>query len=325
MTTQRNPAPPAGSLAESRTVARGVRIGLAAYTIWGLLTIYWKQLDGFEALELIGWRMVCASIVMAGLVTARRSWPKLIAAFRSRTSMLRLVGASVLLTANWGSYLWAVVNDRVIETALGYFIAPLLTMAIGVLVLRETPTSAQRVAFGLASVAVVILTISNGEPPWAAIVLAATWSLYGLSKRGIELDAVDSLAGETFVLAVPAAMLVLAVSGGSESVVSVAEGIDWFFVLGTGAVTALPLTLFASAAKSIPFTLLGPLNLIVPIINFGLGWLLYDEPMPLDRVIGFAFVWAALVCVITDRLRATRQPQQPPASIEVDAPGSTAR
>ncbi|MGB3736991.1 MAG: EamA family transporter RarD [Ilumatobacter sp.] len=300
----------AGKHDSASAVTRGVRVGLTAYTLWGLLTIYWKQLSAFDALELIGWRMACAGVVMAGVVTARQTWPKLIAAFRDRTTLLRLVLAAVLLTGNWGSYVWAVVNDRVIETALGYFIAPLATMAIGVVVLREQPTAAQRAAFALASIAVVILTISNGRPPWIAMLIAATWSLYGLTKRGISLDAVDSLAGETFVLVVPAAVLLLAVSGRTGSVVSIADGVDWAFVLGTGAITAIPLMLFASAAKSIPFTLLGPLNLIVPVINFGLGWLLYDEPMPIDRVIGFAFVWAALLAVIVDRFQAARRPSQ---------------
>ncbi|MEP1123692.1 MAG: EamA family transporter RarD [Ilumatobacter sp.] len=301
---------------ESDAVTRGVRVGLAAYTLWGLLTIYWKQLGAFDALELIGWRMVFAGLVMAGVVSVRRTWPQLRAAFGHRTTLLRLGVAAVLLTGNWGSYVWAVTNDRVIETALGYFIAPLATMAIGVFVLREQPSTAQRVAFGLASIAVVILTISNGRPPWIAIVLAASWSLYGLTKRRIPLDAVDSLAGETFVLLVPAVAFLLVVGGRAGSVVDVADTRDWLFLAGTGVITAVPLMLFASAAKSIPFTLLGPLNLVVPVINFGLGWLLYDEPMPLDRVVGFAFVWAALLAVIVDRFRAAHGP----AAVATSAP-----
>jgi len=285
-------------------VTRGVRVGLAAYVIWGLLTVYWKQLSAFDAVELIGWRMVCAGIVMAVIVSVRRSWSPIRRAFADRTTLLRLVVAAALLTANWGSYVWAVVNDRVIETALGYFMAPLATMAIGVFVLREQPSHAQRLAFGLASIAVVILTVSNGQPPWIALLLAGTWSLYGLSKRQISLDAIDSLAGETFVLVAPALLLLIAVSGRSDSVVNSATPREWAFVVGTGAITAIPLMLFASAAKSIPFTLLGPLNLIVPVINFGLGWLLYDEEMPAERVVGFAFVWVALVVVMYDRVRS---------------------
>lgn len=289
----------------------GVRRGLAAYTIWGLLTVYWKQLSEFRAVELIGWRMACAGVVMAVIVTARRSWPTLARAMRDSSMLFRLALTAVLLAANWGSYVWAVVNDRVIETALGYFISPLGLMAIGVLAFKETPTAAQRAAFALASIAVVVLTISSGRPPWIALLIAGTWSLYGTAKRQIRLDAVDSLAGETFVFLLPAVIVLFAVSGRSDSVVSTASVREWCFIAGTGLITAIPLMLFASAAKSIPFTLLGPLNLLVPVINFGLGWLLYGEPMPIARLVGFSFVWAALVIVMGDRIRSARSAQRP--------------
>ena len=295
----------------TRTVQRGVQLGVAAYLLWGLLTIYWKQLQTFDAFELIAWRMSCAGVVMAVIVTARRTWPNIVGALRHGPTARRLVMASVLLTINWGSYVWAVTNDRVIETALGYFIAPLATMAIGVFVLHEDPTRAQRVAFALAAVAVVILTISYGRPPWIALLIAGTWSLYGLAKRRVPLGAVDSLAGETFVLFVPALVAVAAFSTRADSVARSADITDWVLVLGTGVVTAVPLMLFAAAAQSIPFTLLGPLNLLVPLINFGLGWLIYDEPVPLDRLVGFAVVWVALLVVMWDRVVTHRRPSVP--------------
>ncbi len=290
----------------TRTVQQGVQLGVAAYLLWGFLTIYWKQLKGFDAFEVIAWRMFCAGVVMAGIVTARRTWPNIIAALRHGPTARRLLMASLLLTVNWGSYVWAVTNDRVIETALGYFIAPLAIMAIGVFVLKEQPTSAQRAAFALAAIAVVVLTISYGRPPWIALMIAGSWSLYGLAKRRVPLGAVDSLAGETFVLFVPALLAVVAFSFSTGSVAQSADTADWLLVVGTGVVTAVPLMLFAAAAQSIPFTLLGPLNLLVPVINFGLGWLLYNEPVPLDRVVGFSFVWVALLVVMWDRFSTHR-------------------
>ena len=283
-------------------------VAVVAYLLWGLLTIYWKQLERFDAAELILWRMACAAVVMAVVVSVRRSWTDLRRSAARPATFALLVVSALLLTVNWGSYVWAVVNDRVIETALGYFMAPLATMAIGVLVLGEVPTASQRLAFGLAAVAVVVLTISYGRPPWIALVLAATWSLYGLAKRRVGLPAVESLAGETLVLVVPALATIAFLGDRDGGVIATASAREWVFVLGTGVITAVPLLLFASAAASIPFTLLGPLNLIVPVINFGLGWLLYDEPMPLDRIIGFAFVWAALAAVIWDRVQAARTP-----------------
>ena len=290
-----------------RTVAQGVRLAVAAYLLWGFLTIYWKQLSGFDAFELIAWRMACAGVVMALVVTARRTWPTVIGALRDPGVARRLVLASLLLTVNWGSYVWAVTNDRVIETALGYFIAPLATMAIGVFVLKERPTTAQRFAFGCATVAVVILTVSYGRPPWIALVIAASWSIYGLTTRRVPLGAVDSLAGETFVLFVPAVAAVVWFSTNADGVAATADPTEWLLVLGTGAITAVPLMLFAGAAKSVPFTLLGPLNLLVPVINFGLGWLLYGEPMPADRLIGLGFVWIALAIVMADRITDHRR------------------
>ncbi|RLE25201.1 MAG: EamA family transporter RarD [Actinobacteria bacterium] len=289
------------------SVARGVQLGLAAYLIWGFLTIYWKQLSAFDAFELIAWRMVCAGLVMVVVVTARGSWPNIVQAFRNRRTVQRLLVASLLLTANWGSYVWAVTNDRVIETALGYFMAPLATMAIGVFVLDEEPTSAQKFAFGCSAVAVVILTASYGRPPWIALLLAGTWSAYALTKRRVPLGAIDSLAGETFVLFIPAGILLFVLSGRVNSVVQSADTREWIFVLATGIVTAVPLMLFAAAAQSIPFTLLGPLNLLVPVINFGLGWALYDEPMPVGRLIGFGFVWIALIAVMWERIASVRR------------------
>jgi len=298
---------PVAAHGTERTVRRGVQLGVAAYLMWGLLTIYWKQLSAFDAFELIAWRMACAGIVMAIIVTARGTWPTIVAALRDPGVARRLVLASLLLTVNWGSYVWAVTHDRVIETALGYFIAPLATMAIGVLVLKERPTSAQRAAFVCAAIAVVILTASYGRPPWIALMIAASWSLYGLTKRRVPLGAVDSLAGETFVLFVPALVAVVVFSMQDGSVAQAATPREWVFVLCAGLVTAVPLMLFAAAAKSVPFTLLGPLNLLVPVINFGLGWLIYDEPMPAERLVGFAFVWVALGVVMWDRVVTYRR------------------
>jgi chloramphenicol-sensitive protein RarD len=295
------------TLDDHAAARRGVQLAIAAYVIWGLLTIYWKQLTGFDAVELIAWRMLSAAVVMAVIVTVRRTWPTIVTAMRDPGVLRRSMLAATLLTVNWGSYVWAVTNDRVIETALGYFIAPLATMAIGVFVLRERPTAAQKAAFALAGIAVVVLTFAAGQPPVIALVIAGSWSCYGLTKRRVPLGAVDSLAGETFVLVVPATVAVAWLARGDGSVPATASGIDWLLVVGTGVITAVPLLLFARAAKSVPFTLLGPLNLLVPVINFALGWLAFGEAVAVTRAIGFGFVWAALVVVMWDQVRSHRR------------------
>lgn len=285
--------------------SRGVRAAVAAYVIWGLLTIYWKELTAYDAFELIGWRIACAGVVMALVVTVRGRWPALVAAARDRRTLGRVTVAAVLLTANWTSYVWAVVHDRVIEAALGYFMAPLGTMLLGVIVLHEHASRLQRVALGCAAVSVVVLTISYGRPPLLAFVIAASWSLYGLCKRQVTLSPVESLAGETFLLTLPAAALAVVLGLTiDDSIPATASAPDWILVLLTGIVTAVPLLLFAFAAQRVPLTLLGGLQYLVPIINFLLGWLLYDESMPADRLVGFALIWAALGAVTVDRWRA---------------------
>jgi len=291
-------------------LAVGLRAAIAAFGLWGLLTIYWKALTGFDPFELIGWRIVLATVVMAVVITVRGRWAVVTAAFRDRVVLLRLTLAAVLLTANWTAYVWAIVNGRILETALGYFLAPLFTMLLGVVVLGEHASRLQRVALVLAGAAVVVLTISYGRLPVVAMIISVSWAVYGLLKRQIPLGAVESLAGETFVLAVPAAVVMAVFAGRVDSIPATASGVDWVLVLLTGLVTAVPLLLFAIAAQRVPFTLLGALQYLVPTINLLLGWVIYGEPMPADRLVGFALVWLALAAVTFDRLRGTPQVQR---------------
>ena len=291
----------------------GIRAGVVAYVVWGLLTIYWKELAHFDAFELIAWRVLCASVVMAAIITLRRRWPVLRAALATPRLVGRLSVAAVLLTINWGAYVWAVADGRVIETALGYFMAPLGTMLLGILVLHERPSRAQKVALACAVIAVVVLTAVAGRPPVVALLIAASWSLYGLLKRQVPLTAIESLAGETFLLTVPALLFAAVAAQASDSIPTVATGGDWVLVSLTGVVTAVPLLLFAVAAQRVPFTILGPLQYLVPTINFLLGWLAYDEALPVERVVGFAFVWVALVLTASEHVRtATRSRRRRP-------------
>lgn len=296
-----------------RVQLRGLQAAVLAYVLWGLLTIYWKQLSGLDAVEMIGWRVASATAFMAVVVSVTRRWPAITSVLRDRRAALRIVLASLLLTGNWTTYVWAVVNDRVIETALGYFLAPLGTMALGVFLLGEHLTPLKRWSIGFAVVAVVVLTVSYGRFPWVAIVLAATWSWYGLTKRRVPLGPVESLTSELLVLVIPAILIVAAGFVRTGGIPDQAVGADWAYLLGTGAITAIPLLLFAFAAQRVPFTLLGPTNYLVPLINFLLGWLAFDEALPPSRVVGFVLVWVALVLVTVDTLR--RSPSSQPAVV----------
>ena len=287
----------------SGSVSSGIRAGILAYVLWGLLTVYWKQLSHFDAFELIAWRILAATVVMAVVISVRGRWAVIRAAFRSRRLVARLAVAAVLLTINWGAYVWAVVHGRIIETALGYFMAPLGTMLLGVLVLHERPSRLQKLALACAAVAVVVLTVSYGRPPVLALLIATTWSVYGLLKRQIPLGAIESLAGETFLLTLPALVYAVVAARAADSIPATAGPGDWALLSLTGVVTAVPLSLFAVAAQRVPFTILGPLQYLVPTITLLLGWLVYDEPLPADRLVGFVIVWLGLVLVALDHLR----------------------
>ena len=222
---------------------------------------------------------------------------------RDRRLLARVVAAAIFLSINWTTYVWAVVNGHVLETALGYFIAPLGTVAVGVLVLHEPLRTAQRVALAFAAAAVVVLTISNGSVPWIALSMAITWTLYGYLKKQIPLSPLESMAAESFVLLLPAAAIAIALASRAQSIPNSASGIELTYAVLTGAATVAPLMMFAYAARRVPLTIIGPMQYVVPSMNFIIGWLLYDEALPPLRIVGFGLVWTGLAIMTTDSVR----------------------
>jgi chloramphenicol-sensitive protein RarD len=295
---------------------QGIIVGFTAYVVWGMLTLYWKLLDGFGAFELVGWRIMSAAVLMAIATTVTHGWAKFRVVLADRGLLARVVLAALLLTCNWCAYVWAVVHGNIIETSLGYFMAPLGTMAVGVLAFGERLERAQKIAIGFAALAVVVLVISYGEVPWIALVLATSWSAYGGLKKGVPLSAVESMSAETFVVLVPAVVLVIALAGRPGSIPSTASTGDLVLVLLTGVATVVPLTMFAWAAQRVPLTVLGPMQYLIPTINFVLGWLVYHEELPLSRVAGFTLVWVGLIIMtvgtVHRRVRHGRSPQPVP-------------
>ena len=303
--------PPTGtgaplSATSASELRRGVIAGLAVYTVWGLLTVYWKQLHRFRPLELVGWRIATAAVMMAGIATVTRAWRRIASVVRQPRLLGWVAAAAAMLTVNWTAYVAAVTADRVLETALGYFIAPLLTMALGVVVLRERLSRLQRGAIALATAAIAVLAVSYGEVPWLALAIAASWASYSFLKRQVPLSPVDSMAVESLLLGLPAAILVVATQASTRSVSHQATAGQWVLVLMTGLITVVPLIVFAYAAHRVPLTLLGPMNYTVPTINFLLGWLAYGERLTASATVGFVLVWAALAMITADVVRAGR-------------------
>lgn len=301
-------ARPEGQAAMERS---GTIAGVSAYVLWGLITMYWKVLQDFAPLELIGYRIVLSALLLAGVLTFRgRLKPMFLAVTRQRL-WGRMVLTALLLAVNWTTYVVVVSEGKVIEAALGYFIAPLLTMLLGVKVLHERLRPMQLTSAIIAAIAVVVLTIGYGSVPFYALAMASTWALYGLLKRQIALQPLESLMSETVVLVVPAVLLMTWMSGFDDSVVNSASSRQLTLVLLTGVVTAVPLLLFAAAAQRLPLTVLGPMQYSVPVINFLLGWLVYHEKLTTTRVIGFGLIWVALVVVTIDSMARSRSSMRP--------------
>lgn len=287
---------------------KGIVVGFVTYGIWGLLTIYWKQLEHFDAFELIGWRITSAAIVMTGVLTFTHRWRNVRAVFGNPRVLRTVAIAAVFLTVNWTSYVWAVVHDHVLETALGYFIAPLGTVTVGVLVLHEPLRAAQKIALTLAAAAVVVLTLSYGRVPWLALAIAASWTTYGYLKKHVPLSPVESMAAESFILVVPAAAVAIVLAGRAGSIPHSASTAQLALAAFTGVATVVPLMLFAYAAQRVPLTVIGPMQYIVPSMNFVIGWQLYDEPLSATKLAGFALVWIGLAVLTIDTVRRARRP-----------------
>ncbi|WP_026877531.1 EamA family transporter RarD [Jiangella gansuensis] len=278
----------------------GVAYGFGAYAIWGLFPLYIKLLDHVGAAQILAHRIVWSLFIVLALLLIGRNLRRLRTLGRRAYGLLAL--AAALICVNWGVYIWAVNSDQIVETSLGYFINPLVTVLLGVLVFGERLRRLQWLAMGLAAVAVVILTVDYGRLPWIALALAFSFATYGLVKKKADVDAVASLGVETAVLFLPAlAYLLVLQADGSAAFVDAGWG-DSLLLIGCGIVTATPLLLFGAAAVRIPLTTLGTLQYLTPTLQFLLGVLVYGETVPPVRWVGFALIWLALAILTVEAL-----------------------
>ena len=285
---------------------RGFLMGLGAYGLWGLFPLYWPLLEPAGALEILAHRVAWSAVVMAVLVLVVRRTAELRRAITSLRTVALMAAASAVIGANWGLFIWGVNNDHVIETSLGYFINPLVTVLLGVFVLGERMRVAQWAALGLAAVAVAALTVDYGRPPWLALALASSFGVYGLIKKTAGVGAVAGLTVETFLL-MPVAVVFLVVLGTQGDQHFTGHGVGHAVLLTTtGLVTAVPLLLFGGAASRIPLSTLGLLQYLTPTLQFLLGLFVFGEPMPATRWIGFVLIWTALALYTLESLRQHR-------------------
>ncbi|MEV0988492.1 EamA family transporter RarD [Streptomyces sp. NPDC049949] len=289
---------------EQRT---GLLYGFGAYGMWGLVPLFWPLLKPSGAIEILAHRMVWSLGVVGILLLAMGRWAWIRDLLRRPRKLALTALAASVISVNWGLYIWAVNNGAVVEASLGYFINPLVTIAIGVLLLGERLRRAQWAAVAIGVAAVLVLAVGYGRPPWISLVLAFSFATYGLIKKKLNMGGVESLAAETALLFPPALGYLLWLGAQGRSSFA-AEGLGHASLLAaTGLVTAIPLVFFGAAAIRVPLSTLGLLQYLAPVFQFGLGVVYFHEAMPPERWAGFSLVWVALALLTWDALRTARK------------------
>lgn len=287
------------------TFAIGVFFGASAYTLWGLLPFYWQFLDGVAATEILVHRGLWSLLICLAFLMISRKIKVFWGLVRDRRTFAILAFASLLLTINWGVYIWSVTVDRVVESALGYYITPLMSVTFGVLILKEEISRAQRIAISFAAVGVVILTIGYGALPWIALALACTWGGYSLIKKQLKLGALESLSIETLIALIPSTgyIIYLAENGDSSFGTSLSTSL---LLVGGGLATVIPLLLFNGATNRLPLVTVGLLQYLTPTIMFFIGVGINHENMNPIKLVGFVMIWLALFIFGRDLVRSSR-------------------
>ncbi len=285
----------------------GYLYGLGAYTCWGFFPAFFKLLRPAGPIEVLAHRILWSLVFMVLVLTAVRRWRNIRELLTNRAALGGVALAATLIGINWGTYIYGVNSDRVVETALGYFITPLVIIVLGVALLGERLRPWQWAAVAMGTVAVLVLTVDYGRPPWIALVLAASFGFYGLVKKRLALAPTDGLLVESAVLALPAVATIGFLT--ATGPVTFGQVSPWhtFLIVGTGVITAIPLLLFAGAANRIPMVGLGMLQYVGPSIQLLLAIFVFHEPMPPLRLLGFGIVWLALIMFTWDGLATARR------------------
>ncbi|MFE1551462.1 EamA family transporter RarD [Streptomyces sp. NPDC058718] len=285
----------------------GLLYGIGAYGMWGLVPLFWPLLKPAGAVEILAHRMVWSLVFVGLALLALRRWSWIPELARSPRKLALITVAAAVISVNWGLYIWSVNAGKVVEASLGYFINPLVTIALGVLVLKERLRPAQWAAVGVGFAAVLVLAIGYGQPPWISLTLAFSFAIYGLVKKKLNLGGLESLAAETAVLFLPALGYLIWL-GAQGTLAFGSEGAGHAALLAsTGIVTAVPLVCFGAAAIRVPLSTLGLLQYLAPTFQFLLGVLYFHEAMPPERWAGFSLVWLALTLLTWDALRTARR------------------
>jgi len=286
---------------------RGLAYGLGAYIIWGTFPLYFTLLEPTSPVEVLANRILWSCVVLFGLVIVGHRWSAIAPVLRDRRRLVLLAAASAMIAINWGFFIYGVTSNQVVQTSLGYFINPLVSVVFGVVLLHERLRRTQWVAVGLGVAAVAVLSFDYGQVPWIALVLALSFGSYGLLKKVLDMGAVESLSVETALLTPLAAAYLGYLVATGTSAWSTGDTSMTLLLASTGVVTIVPLLLFSAAATRIPLTWIGLLQYTTPVLQFATGVFILNEPMPASRWVGFSLVWIALVTLAVDSAAAVRR------------------
>jgi chloramphenicol-sensitive protein RarD len=285
---------------------KGIWFGIATYVLWGLLPVYWKWLHHVEAVQLVSHRIVWSFATLVIVILLMRQWKVFWTAAKTPRILRTYAIAAVLIAINWLAYIWAVNAGFLVETSLGYYINPLVSVLLGIVFLRERLRVGQWLPIGLATAGVLYLTFVHGSLPWIALTLAFSFGFYGLVKKTAPLGSIHGLTLETGVLVLPAFLFLLYSEMIGQGQFLHSGTVSDLLLAGTGVVTSIPLLLFASAARRIPLSVVGILQYISPTLQFVLGVFVYKEPFDATQLVGYVLVWTALVIFAVERLHAYR-------------------
>lgn len=285
----------------------GLLYGLTAYGLWGLIPLYFRALRHVAPLEILAHRVVWSCLFLAALIALLRRWKNVTRAVRTGPVLGTLLASTVLIAINWFTYIYAVATDQVLQASLGYFVNPMVNVALGVVFLRERLRGGQLAAIALASVGVLNLGLGAGQLPWIAVTLALSFGLYGLLRKMVAVDGLTGLFVETTALApLAAGYLALLPWIDPRSAVSSADGATWRLLLSSGVITAVPLLCFTAAARRLRLTTLGLIQYLTPSLQFLLAVLAFGEPFSRTQLMSFACIWTAVALYTADSLRSYR-------------------
>ncbi len=304
--------PGADSRAGHATHRSGLIFGGLAYSLWGVLPLYFLLLAPSGPFEIVAWRVLFSLVFCTLLITVTRTWTVLGRALRQQRLVWTMGLAGVFIFINWQTYVIAATTGHVVEAALGYFINPIVTVLLGVFVLREHLRPLQWAAIGISFLAVVVLAVGYGSLPWISLILAFSFGFYGLIKKrvGPSVDAVTGLTLETVWLAPVAVIQLVVVSGMTGLTFGTISPWHSAGMLAAGVITAVPLLLFAAAARRLPLTVLGLIQFVAPVLQFLVGVFILNEAMPIERWVGFGMVWIALIVLMVDMVVSGRAPRR---------------